>query len=417
MIETQLLSKVLEEQDFYILNKHNINEEDFVLLKPVYSFIKDYVKEYNQTPDIRTVSIRFDEFDYMAEVIDTFRFLCMELKAQTAKRKMFELLQHEATEKFQQLDGLRFTKWLKEKIDLLEKASGSFMTGVDYSKNGEERKETYLDKKKNKKEIFVPTPFQKLTEGLNGGFLLSDYVLLLAFTNAGKTWLASQIGVTAYNAGFNILHYSIELPRDQQLSRLDTVNGHFKNSKLTRGELTNENEFFEYLENFNSRNKTSYIVKSMGDLPDGLTVDQIETDINIYQPHVVIIDGFNLMRHKNGTKNMRNNLSQTSRELRQLFGKYSVMGLVVHQSSAESEKSKKKTDVEDVLISVPNLLSYSETIATIQDCSTCLCFGQKDGSGKLVLEKSRTPNVGLEIELHCDFNSGYIKEVLASDFF
>ena len=136
--------------------------------------------------------------------------------------------------------------------------------------------------------------------------------------------------------------------------------GHFNNSELSRGELKNEEEYFSYLDKFNVKNETSYIVKSMNDLPHGLSLEQIKEDINLYpQTQVLIIDGFNLMRHKGGIKNMRNSLSQTSRDLRQFFVKESILGIVIHQSAAAGERErKKKDDVQEVMISPPSILIF-----------------------------------------------------------
>ena len=129
----------------------------------------------------------------------------------------------------------------------------------------------------------------------------------------------------------SVLHYSPELSRKQQLQRLDTLNGHFRNSEIKLGALKKEQQYMNYLNNFNEDNEVPYIVKTMGDLPRGLSIDVIEADLQGNENiKMVIIDGFNLMNHK-GNDGNRNNMSNTSRKLRQLFGKYGVVGLVVHQ--------------------------------------------------------------------------------------
>ncbi len=47
MLETKLLSKVLDEKNFFILKKYNITEDDFLLHPNVYSFIEKYVREFS----------------------------------------------------------------------------------------------------------------------------------------------------------------------------------------------------------------------------------------------------------------------------------------------------------------------------------------------------------------------------------
>lgn len=420
MLESQLLSKVLDEKNFYILNKYNISDTDFGVNKETYQFIQDYVRQNGHTPDVRTVAMKFDSFDYVPETVDSFKYLATSLKSISAKRHAFDLLQNQAGRNFKDMDGIEFTKWLKTEVNALERtAVASSVLGVDFAKNGQERKDIYIDRKENKDLAYIPTPYPSLTKLLNGGFVLGDYLLLQAFTNQGKSFVCSDIGLAAFNAGFNILHYSIELPKIQQLHRLDTLNGKFQNSKLSRGEVENENEYFTYLDKFTHENQQHYIVKSMEDLPEGLTLEVIEQDLNIYKgTSVVIIDGFNLMKHKGGSSNMRNSLSQTSRELRQIFGRHNVLGVVVHQTAAQGEKDRKKDNVENVIVEPPSILDFSETSAVIQDSSVILSFAQANGNGKISIEKARVPKAkGEMIELHCDFDNGFIREVQASDYF
>ncbi len=132
---------------------------------------------------------------------------------------------------------------------------------------------------------------------------------------------------------------------------------------------------------------------------------------------MVIIDGFNLMSHR-GKDGNRNNMSNTSRKLRQLFAKYGVVGIVVHQIGATAEREN-RTELEDgTRIPKPaDITQYSETIAVVQDASVILNFDQVDGIGKILLAKSRTPNVGTEIDLHCNFDMGYIREADITDEF
>ncbi|QGG47665.1 DnaB-like helicase C-terminal domain-containing protein [Heliorestis convoluta] len=419
MLETQLLSKVIDENNFLILQRYNIDVSDFPTLGEVYLFLRDYVKENHQTPDYRTVVARFESFDYVPEVQDSFKYLCSRLKAQTAKRQAFELLQHQAAKKFSELSGDRFIQWLKDETLRIETTTKIFTDlGTNFSVNGEERAQWYQEAKENQTRSYIPTPYPSLTEALGGGFEVGDYILLMAFTNRGKSWLASHIGVAAWENNFGVLHYSPELSKRQQAFRLDTLMGHFDNVKLRRGQLENESQYLSYLEAFKTEmNMAPYLIKTMENLPNGLSLETIEADLQM-NPNVkmVIIDGFNLMNHGRGK--MRDSMSYTSRKLRQLFGHYGVAGLVVHQTPGSAEKESRKTDDEGTrLVNPPKLTDYSETVAVIQDAATALTFDASEGIGKISIEKAREPNVGTVIELVCNFNIGVIKETEITDLF
>jgi replicative DNA helicase len=357
MYEKRLLSKVLFEKQFHVLRMNGVDVHDFEEFADVYTFIRDYVKEHNTTPDYRTVVEEFDEFEYEPEVQDTFKFLCSKLKARTAKRLAFELLQGQAKENFKTMSGDKFTEWLAEETKKIrEITSTKVMTGTNFAINGEERKALNNEAKNPDTKQYIPTPYEQLTKWLGGGFEIGDFILLLAFTNVGKSWLATDMGLCAWRNNFGVLHYSPELSKRQQLFRNDTLNGHFDNQAIRRGALESREEkrFFEYLNEFTPEKECEkYIIKTMEDLPDGLSIDVIEHDLQMNPDiRLVIIDGFNLMVHEkaDGT---RNKMTATSRKLRQVFGRYNVTGIVVHQTSAQSQKEKAKEDEDGLRIISP----------------------------------------------------------------
>lgn len=416
IIETQLLSKVLDEKNFAILDQYKIDISDFPTLSEVYNFIRSYVREQKQTPDFRSVLDHYPDFDYQPGIYDSFDYLCSSLKSQSAKRQAYELLQHQASKKFQELDGKQFAEWLKTEADrIYQNATAGTRNGTDYAKNKQERRKWYEEIKNNKAKLFIPTPYPSLNTWL-GGFELGDYVLLMAYTNKGKSWIASHIGLTAWQKGFGVLHYSPELSKKQQIFRLDTLNNSVSNAALNNGELgMAESVYFEYLNNF-KESDVPYLVKTMEDLPNGLDIETIEADIQANKlVKMVIIDGFGLMTVRN--RQMRDGMTFNSRRLRQLFGKYNVVGLVTHQTPTSYERRKGVDESGGVIIDPPDLTEYSETIATIQDASTVLSFDQGDGIGKIKLCKSRKPYVGGIFELQINFNYGVIKEVTVCDHF
>lgn len=420
-MENRLLSKVIDEQNVSVLYRGNIVEEDFYTQADTYNFIVSYAKQYGDIPPYQTVVSECPNFLYEPEVKDHFNYLIKGLKNSTAKRKAYELLQKEASEKFSKLQGIEFVDWLSESVnhikELVEADSG---LGTNFAVNGQERADNYLDRKENRTGRYIPTPYPSLTNWLGGGFELGDYILLNAYTNRGKSWIASQVGIVAWNNDFGVMHYSPELSRSQQLDRLDTLNGHFNNTTLKSGQLNNEQQYLTYLKQFNDTNEVPYIVKTMGDMNKGLSLDVIEADLQANSAiKMVIVDGFNLVAHKGsrGSSN-RDAMSQTSRQFRQLFGKYGVVGVIVHQTPTSAEKENSgKDDTGTRIVKPPEIHQYSETVAVIQDACTVLTFDAYQGVGKVKLAKARTPHVGKELELHCDFNLGYIREVEAIDFF
>jgi replicative DNA helicase len=418
LLEAKLLSKVLIEKDFLPLRKHNILADDFSDYQEVYKYIKSFIDEYGNVPDYREVVDKFKNFEFQVEVYDTFAYLCKALKKSKAKRNIFNVLQNQVSRKYkeEEIDG--FIDWLGEEVTAAKNVlSYSASMGSNFAANGSERKKRYLETKEKGSGIFIKTPYETLTEYLDGGFELGDYVLLQAFSNVGKSWIASHIAVTSWKNGNGVLHYSPELSLTQQENRNDTLLGHFNNVAMRNGELTNEDKYFKYLDEFQD-NDTPYIIKTMEDLPNGLSVDTIEADLQMNKVKVVIIDGFNLMTHGTG-KLDRNAMTQTSRRLRQLFAKYNVVGIVVHQVNAteQKENSKKNEKAESPIPRPASILGYSETIAVVQDACTILSFDAVDGNGQIFIAKCRGTGKEKSVDLNVNYNMGFITEASPVDYF
>ena len=421
MLEAKLLSKVILDRNFLVLQRYNITETDFPTFGPVYEYIKDFHREYGQTPDYEIVLKKFKKFNFQVEVFDTFPYLCKALKKKRAKNRIFDMLQNKAGLKYQEYkdtDIDAFVDWIDDEIQgikMITKAgSGS---GTNYAVNGSDRKKRYQETKESGSDFIIELPYPSVNKALDGGPALSDYLLIQAFTNSGKTWIASHIAVHAWKVGrHGVLHYSPEISKQQQEDRNDTLLGHYNNVQLRNGTLTNEDEYFTFLDGF-QEDEVPYLIKTMEDLQEGLSLDVIEADLQL-NPNikVVLIDGFSLMDHGKGDTS---SMAKTSRRLRQIFGKYNVLGIVVNQVSASSEKEKGKEKQEDgtTLPNPAGLLGFSSTSAVIQDAAHVLSFDAVNGYGQIYIPKTRGTGKEAVVDLNCNFNSGFITEASPVDHF
>lgn len=417
MIEEQIISKMLDENNVHSVLKFNVNADDFERNGEVFNFVVDYRKKFGAVPEVETVVSEYPDFEYMETVHEPFKGLSTRLKQAAAKRRSFELIATEARTKFKEVGnkGDEFVDWMKKELERIQKeTSTDFSQGVDFATNGQERKERYIESKEKRSEQYVDLPY--------GGLFaeIGDYLLIMAYTNRGKSWISSDVGLHIWKRQKkSVLYYSPELSQKQQQGRFETLDGHFNNSLLRRGELENEEDYFKYLEQFEltDEEKPKLLIKTMEDLPNGLSLDVIEADLEQNPDvEVVVIDGFNLMNH--GRQNDRNAMTTTSRRLRQLFGRMNVLGVVTHQVNNAAEKENKEEDETGArIVKAPPIESYSESIALIQDPAMILTFDQHDGIGELLVAKAREPIVGQTISLHCNFNEGFIEEPQLTDMF
>lgn len=411
LIEQQLISKILDDNNFYELQRYGITIADFPVIPEVYKFVSSYVSQYGNVPDYLTVTEKFEDFEY-TDTQNNMAYMCKTLKSDTAKRNMYKLLQEQTPDNFSKMSGAQFANWLTEKAQsIADDVNKAGMRGTNLAQNGKERRKLYEESKEQGSDKYLPTPYPTVNEKLGGGFELGDYVTLMAYSNAGKSWISADCARIAWDAGYGVLDYRPEISREQFMSRFDTLEGQFNNMAVKQGNLNEkeENRYYSFLDEFNETNDVPYILKTMEDLPDGLSLATIEADLKMYPDvSMVVIDGFLLMDHRG---NSREALSGTSRKLRQLFARNRVCGIVVHQTPTSAEKENQKTAEESRIPVAPDLTDYSETIAVVQDALTVLTFAQKDGVGVMKIAKAKAPSaVGETIELYCNFNQGTITE-------
>ena len=409
LIESQLLSKVLDDNNFYELSKYGITSADFDTLPDVYAFIESYVKQYGDTPDYLTVVEKYEDFEY-TETTNNLAYMAKTVKSDTAKRKMYNILQHEASDKFSKMSGAQFTNWMADRVNAIaDDVNTAGFKGVNLAQNGRQRLEQYLESKAAGEDKYLPSPYPSINKWLGGGFELGDYVLLLAYTNKGKSWISADCGKAVWEAGYGVLDYRPEISEESFATRFDTVSGQFNNMAIKNGSLSDseEDRYFSHLNKFNETQEVPYILKTMEHMPKGISVSQIEADLKQH-PEVsfVIIDGFSLMDHGGSG---REALTATSRKLRQLFGRMKVTGLVVHQTPTTAEKESRVAE-DSRMPATPDITDYSETVAVVQDALTVLTFNQVDGVGALHIAKSKSMDTGKTVELHCNFNMGTIRE-------
>lgn len=411
MYEVLVISKLLTQKDLSNIIRYNVNSNDFYSCKSIFDFIEYNYKKFNKLPSIITIESEFNNFKYNNDVPDSFEFLCYKLKEGRAKRLLYELIDKNINDKFNNLKPFEFISFMLDELNNIYDNTNINYNYLDYANDYNDRIETYKDTKEHKDSINIPAPFETLNKLVT--FSKGDYFLFNAFTNKGKSWVISLFGLNAYLKGFNVLYYSPEMTAIQQAYRFDTLLTNISNQSIKKGMLS-EDEELTYINSITKLkdNKNKLIVKTVEHLNVGLTVDCIIKDLESNKFDIVVIDGFNLINHKR-LDNTRNSLTNTSRMLRRIFIKYNVLGIVVHQVSRKDEQYNNMIDSDgERLISPPELHQFSETISLIQDPTIIITYDRIDFMGQLKIVKAKEPidEDNNTIDLFVDYNVGIIRE-------
>jgi KaiC/GvpD/RAD55 family RecA-like ATPase len=137
------------------------------------------------------------------------------------------------------------------------------------------------------------------------GFQPSQLITFLGRQKAGKTTIMLNSALKAWEEGYDVLFFSVEMDVELLRQRLYSLGAHVSPSRFRRGHLRD-----------NDKQKVRAFHKEMSEDTDVnfyiskkksmITVDDILTEIRLYRPHVVYIDGFNFMLDRETKKLTQN---------------------------------------------------------------------------------------------------------------
>jgi len=130
------------------------------------------------------------------------------------------------------------------------------------------------------------------------GFQPGQLISLLGRQKAGKTTFMLNSALAAWEAGYDVLFFSVEMDTDMLRQRLYSMGAHTSPARFRRGQLRESEKasirsFHAKLADDNSDSHGHFYISKKKSM---ITFEDIEAEIEIYDPHVVYIDGFNFMQ-------------------------------------------------------------------------------------------------------------------------
>lgn len=292
-IELQVLSKLLLGEDKYEIDELCAFDESFyAVYKPQIKFVLDHWRTYKTTPDVFTFQARFPDVD-LVKVNEPLTFLQREIK----KNKQVILLRDTFNTMKDLGDGDVLEAWayLTQQCD---KAGALFnINPTDIVHEARKRAKEVQD---NAKQPKIPTGFKEIDKLMYGGLNpIEEFLVLIARTNNGKSWICVRLMESAQKAGFPVLYYSPEMQSSYIGARFDTWRGHFQNSQLFQGKYTDQ--YLDYLASLETEETPAYLLENKH-MPDGVVdVPGLSHIVRRLGIKLLIIDGLSYM----STSNMR----------------------------------------------------------------------------------------------------------------
>ena len=344
-VERGFISKLLECKDMKTLKDLQIYP--YFLTgenRRVFQFISETFKETGEVPTSRVLKQKFPNYELETHVVDsqevvgteeTFLYWCKELRTKAKHNRMADIVE-EVAEKLDNGDTEDAYSSLKKGVwkiedEIVESSS------VDITKNTEDRKEAYLERKKNKGMVGISTGIPHLDYILKG-LVKETLTTLIANTGVGKTWFLVLLGAYAQLSGLKVCIFITEMSTDLMQDRFEAMlygmmYGDFSYSQFKSGSLPKEVEdtYFEFLEEDLPKLEPLIIESATG-------ISSVVSVIEREKPDLVLVDGAYLMEDEQGAKDDWLRVTHITRDLKKTAKNWHIPVFINTQADKNTSK-------------------------------------------------------------------------------
>ena len=308
--------------------------------------VKNYIPDI-QSNTLKGLSLQIDQIVFSKDVFKNYLETLQELYL---RRELFKITQSKNTEatSFETSNNVKdiFLDLEKKLFDLsnFNKDSYEFKDFATVTKSSIKLVEKAF--KKKGKYSGVVSGFNDL-DNMLGGLQNSDLVILAGRPSMGKTALATNI---AFNAAKfysseeekgSVVMFSLEMSAEQIGLRILAEQSKIPSDKLRKGELT-ENDSIALSETY----KEIHNLKFFFDDSPNLTVSELRSKLrrykNNYNIKLVLIDYLQLIKPEGNKDNRVNELSEITRNLKQLAKEFDLPVVSLSQLSRQVESRDDK---------------------------------------------------------------------------
>ena len=332
-IENLKIFKVLE--DFHQSQK-NISIET----------VKNYIPDI-QSNTLKDLSLQIDQIVFSKDIFKNYLETLQELYL---RRELFKITQSKNTEttSFDTSNNIKdiFLDLEKKLFDLsnFNKDSYEFKDFATVTKSSIQLVEKAF--KKKGKYSGVVSGFTDL-DNMLGGLQNSDLIILAGRPSMGKTALATNIAFNAakfYSSDEekgSVVMFSLEMSAEQIGLRILAEQSKIPSDKLRKGELTEKDSIA-----LSDTYKEIHNLKFFFDDSPNLTVSELRSKLrrykNNYNIKLVLIDYLQLIKPEGNKDNRVNELSEITRNLKQLAKEFDLPVVSLSQLSRQVESRDDK---------------------------------------------------------------------------
>lgn len=404
MIQLQIISYVLQNHSTDIIDKNGLTDEFFSEYKEEMAFIRNHIRTYGNVPDKATFLSHFSDLD-LVEVTETERYLVDTIREEYLYKQSVPVVEHMA--ELLKTDSNAAAEYMASQLDILQ--PNFTLGGVDIVTKKEDRVDQYEERKGKQDKWFFESGFKELDDIIHGIQREEEFLVIVARTNQGKSWVLEKMCAHVWQTGFNVGYISPEMGATSIGYRFDTLMGNFSNRSLMWGKDDLDIEAYKnYLDGLKAH-ENRFMVATPSDFRGELTVTKLRQWIMQYKLDLIAIDGIKYIRDERAKRNdnVTTSLTNISEDLVRLSVEMHVPVLTVVQANRSGV-------VHDEDEGTPELESIRDSDGISHNATKVLSLRQKkEGMLEIGVKKQRNGRVGDKLTYKWNIDIGtfdYVEE-------
>ncbi len=406
MIQLQCISKILNTANMSLITGNDLGVEYFTGYEEEYNFLVNHFNYYGNVPDVATFLDKFPEFEVVdctesdQYLLDTIREEYLYTQCVPLIKKSADLLQSDSNEA---------VNFLMSQVRTLQVTNGPKFTDITSKQELEKREAEYIKRRDNPQDWFFTTGFPELDEIIKGIQRFEEFIVIVARTNQGKSWILEKIAAHIWQIGFNVGYISPEMGALSIGYRFDSLVSHISNRKLMWGSKDLDlDDFHTHSDKIQSQNN-KFLTAIPKDFNGHITVSKLRAFVQQNDLHALFVDGITYLadeRFRRGDS-VTQSLTHISEDLMALSVELRIPVIVVVQANRAATTNDSCPELETIRDSDGIGYNATKIISLFQDI--------KNHVLKLGIKKQRTGPVGAVLVYDWDIDTGTFTYVSNGD--
>jgi len=221
--ETKLISALVNNKEGNAASGMGITPDMFTAFRNEYEWLIKYQRGYGKTPSSAVLKEHFPKFPFTES--DDIEYYVEELLEGHTKKLVVKTVR-EAFAQIREGDVQEAVLTVANfQTPAMRKKVSNCLGSFDIL-------EEYADP-----PVRIKTPYKTINYATNGGYAPGEFWVVAARLGQGKSWTLQNMAADALKAGKKVLYYSLEMPTNQVMSRMNVIMGQRLGHNIKHNEL------------------------------------------------------------------------------------------------------------------------------------------------------------------------------------